>query len=52
MATIELKYVHGEEMYACSECGEEIYPEFVEDFLHERAKRCPDCGALIEDIDF
>jgi len=51
MATIEVRYSHGEEKYVCSECEEEINEALIEDYIYEKAKRCPSCGELIEDVD-
>ena len=51
MAKIELTYKHGEEIYICTECGSEINEALVEDYLEERASRCPCCGTIIEDVE-
>ena len=51
MAKIELSFDHGEEVYICSECGKKVYEEFINDWQHEDAERCPNCGEIVEDID-
>lgn len=51
MASIELNYVNGEEVYTCTECNENINSSIVEDYIYEISKFCPNCGAKIEDVE-
>lgn len=52
MASIEISYKNGEEIYVCSECGKNIPPEYIEDWQYEECGFCPKCGSTIDELPF